>query len=76
MLLRGKEANLAGQLIMSEYMPDVMRQVALDRWQNAKNMGATTVVTENPAEYLSMKANAPEGMRAISIEEMIMENMT
>lgn len=75
MLLIGKEANLAGQLIMAEYMPKVMEQVAKDRWFNAKNMDCKTVVTENPAEYVALKATCPEGYRVISVEEMIMENM-
>lgn len=75
MLLIGKEANLAGQLIMNEYMPAVMEQVAKDRWTNAINMDCKTVVTENPAEYVALKATCPEGYRVISVEEMIMENM-
>ena len=75
MLLIGKEANLAGQLIMADYMPDVMTQVAKDRWFNAKNMDCKTVVTENPAEYVALKATCPDGYRVISVEEMIMENM-
>ena len=75
MLLIGKEANLAGQLIMAEYMPDVMTQVAKDRWFNASNMDCKTLVTENPAEYVALKATCPEGYRVLSVEEMILENM-
>ena len=75
MLLIGNEANLAGHLVMAEYMPDVMTQVAKDRWTGALNMGCTTVVTENPAEYVALKATCPEGARVISVEEMILENM-
>ena len=75
MLLIGKEANLAGQLIMAQYLPDVMTQVAKDRWFNAKNMDCKTVVTENPAEYVALKATLPQGYRVLSIEEMLMENM-
>ena len=75
MLLIGKEANLAGQLIMAEYMPEVMKQVAKDRWTNAVNMGCKTVVTENPAEYVALKATCPDGYRVISVEEMLLENM-
>ncbi len=75
MLLIGKEANLAGQLIMNEYMPAVMEQVAKDRWFNAKNMDCKTVVTENPAEYVALKATCPDGYKVITVEEMIMENM-
>ena len=75
MLLIGKEANLAGQLIMAQYLPDVMLQVAKDRWFNAKNMDCKTLVTENPAEYVALKATAPQGYRVISVEEMLLENM-
>lgn len=74
MLLIGKEANLAGQLIMAEYMPEVMTQVAKDRWTNAINMACKTVVTENPAEYVALKETCPEGYRVISVEEMLLEN--
>lgn len=75
MLLIGKEANLAGQLIMAEYMPDVITQVAKDRWTNAINVDCKTLVTENPAEYVALKATCPNGYRVISVEEMILENM-
>ncbi len=75
MLLIGKEANLAGQAQMAEYMPEVMTQVAKDRWTNAINMDCKTVVTENPAEYVALHATAPEGYRVISVEEMILENL-
>ncbi len=75
MLLIEKEANLAGQSIMAEYMPDVMKQVAMDRWFNAKNMDCKTVVTENPAEYVALKATQPEGYRVITVEQMILENI-
>lgn len=75
MLLIGKEANAAGHLLMNEYMPDVIAQVAKERWTNAKNMGCFTLVTENPAEYELLKANAPEKFRLISVEEMVLENL-
>lgn len=75
MLLIGKEANLAGNLIMNEYMPDVQKAVAKNRWQDAINMGCTTLVTENPAEYELLKNNCPAGCRVLSVEKMIMENL-
>ena len=56
-------------------MPAVMTQVAKDRWFNAKNMDCKTIVTENPAEYVALKATCPEGYRVVSVEEMILENM-
>ena len=75
MLLCGKEANLAGHLIMAEYMPTVIRRVALDRWQNAINMGCKSVVTESADEYVALKETCPDGYRVITVEEMLLENM-
>ncbi|MBO5946226.1 MAG: (Fe-S)-binding protein [Clostridia bacterium] len=75
MLLVGKEANLAGMLIMNEYMPTVIEAVAKNRWTDAVNMGVCTLVTENPSEYVALKATSPEGCRVISVEEMILENI-
>ena len=75
MLLIGKEANLAGQLIMREYMPNVIKDVAINRWNDALRMGLKTIVTENPAEYVCLKETVPADCRVISIEQMIEENM-
>ena len=75
MLLIGKEANAAAQPIMSLYMPDVMTQVAKNRWKNAENMGCKTLVTESPAEYVALKSTAPQGYRVISVEEMLLEKL-
>ncbi len=75
MLLIGKEANLGGNLIMAEYMPKTMALVAKNRWVNAENMGCKTLVCENPDEHVLLSENAPIGCRAITIEEMILENL-
>ena len=75
MLLIGREANLAGQLIMNEYMPQTMKLVAKNRWVNALNMGCHTIVTQNPDEHVLLKETAPEGCKVITIEEMILENL-
>ena len=72
MLLFGKDTMLAGHLIMNEYLPAVMKKVAENRWENAKNMDATTVVTESPAEYLMLKATQPEGMEVVTVEEAVL----
>jgi len=74
-LLIRKEANLAGNLIMNEYMPDVMKTVALNRFEEAKRMDCKVIVTEQPAEYEILKANLKEGVRVVSIEEMLLENV-
>ena len=75
MLLCGKEANLAGHLIMAEYCPDVIRSVGEKRWENACNMECKTLITESPAEYVNLKESCPEGYRVLSVEEMLLENL-
>lgn len=74
MLLKGKETNMAGHLIMNEYMPEVIKEVANNRWVNALNMDCKTIVTESPAEYVLLKATAPNGCKVLSVEEAILEN--
>lgn len=75
MLLIGKEANYAGSLLMNEYMSDVIKTVALNRWRDAEGMNCKVLVTENPSEYELLKANCPSDKRVISVEEMILENL-
>ena len=74
-LLIRKEANLAGNLIMNEYMPEVIKAVALNRLEEARRMDCKVIVTENPAEYEILKSNKQDVVRVISIEEMILENI-
>jgi len=73
MLLNREYTMLAGNLIMNEYMPDVMKKVAENRWINAKNIGATTVVTVSPAEYILLSQTKPENMELKTIEEAVFE---
>ncbi len=73
MLLNKEYTQLAGNLIMNEYMPDVMKKVAENRWINAKNIGATTVVTVSPAEYMLLSQTKPENMELKTIEEVVSE---
>ncbi len=74
-LLVSKEANLAGNLIMNEYMPDVIKNVAINRIEEAHRMNCKVIVTENPAEYELLKSNISSDKRVVSIEEMILENI-
>ncbi len=73
MLLNKEYTQLAGNLIMNEYMPDVMKKVSENRWINAENIGATTVVTVSPAEYILLSQTKPENMELKTIEEAILE---
>lgn len=71
MLLNKKATVLAGNLLMNEYMPNVMKMVAENRWINAKNMNCTCVVAQSPAEYYMLKSVKPDDMEILTIEEAI-----
>ena len=73
MLCFGKDTILAGNLIMNEYMHEVMEGTAKARWINAINMNAEILVTENPAEYELLKSVKPENIKLMTIEEVVLE---
>lgn len=73
MLLNGKDTMLAGNLIMNEYMPDVIECVAEDRWQNARNMDAEILVTESVAEYVMLKQTKPDDINLMTAEEVVLK---
>lgn len=75
MLLIGKEADAAGELIMREYMPAVIDAAARNRWTSAKNMNCFTLVTESPDEYVTLLATKPENFEVLTIEKIILNNM-
>ncbi|HBF86705.1 MAG TPA: hypothetical protein DDW54_03390 [Clostridiales bacterium] len=60
---------------MNEYMPEVMKKVAENRWRDAINSDCETLVTESPSEYVMLKKTEPEGKRVITVEEMLAENL-
>ncbi|MDO4584013.1 MAG: (Fe-S)-binding protein [Planctomycetia bacterium] len=72
MLLHGKHTNLAGNLLMREYLSQVMDLVAKNRWRDAEGVGATCVVTASPSEYVCLKETQPEGMELCSLEEILL----
>lgn len=74
-MLHGKEADAAGNLIMNEYMPSVMKLVAQNRWDRLKKTGSKTVVTESPSEYELLKSTCPEGYEVLMVEQAIAENL-
>ncbi|MBQ9914910.1 MAG: (Fe-S)-binding protein [Clostridia bacterium] len=73
MLLNRKYTMLAGNLIMNEYMPGVMEEVAKKRWFNAENANAKVLVTVSPAEYALLAKTKPEGIELKKIEEVLAE---
>ena len=72
MLCYGKDTMWAGNILMKEWMPDVMLRVASDRIQNAKGVKADTIVTASVSEYASLKAVKQEEVKILSLEELIL----
>lgn len=73
MLLNRKHTMLAGNLIMNEYMPDVIKKVAKNRWINAENVGAKILVTSSPAEYIMLSETKPENIELLKLEEAVLK---
>ncbi len=75
MLLFGKDTMFAGSLIMKQYIPEVMKKVALNRWENMKGMNLTTIITESPDEYVMLKDTKPEGYNVLSVEQLVLASL-
>ena len=71
MLLNREETVWAGNILMAQYMPDVMKKVAARRIFNAKTIGVDTIVTASVSEYVSLKAVA-EDVQILSLEDLIL----
>ena len=71
MLLNRAETVWAGNILMAQYMPEVIKLVAKRRIFNAKSVGADTIVTACVGEYVSLKAVA-EDIEIISIEDLVL----
>ncbi len=72
MLCNGKDTMWAGNILMKEWMSDVMVRVASDRIRNAKGVGADTIVTASVSEYAAFKEVAQEDVKILSLEELIL----
>lgn len=71
MLCNRKDTMWAGNILMAEWIPDVMLRVAEDRMNNARGVNADTIVTASVSEYVALKA-VEKDVKVISIEELIL----
>ena len=71
MLLNRAETVWAGNILMAQYMPEVVKLVAKRRIFNAQSIGAKTIVTACVSEYVSLKAVA-EDVEILSLEDLIL----
>ena len=72
MLLNRAETVWAGNILMAQYLPAVMLEVANRRIFNAKSIGATAMVTASVSEYWSLKNIPQTDVEIISIEDLIL----
>jgi len=71
MLLSREETVWAGNILMAQYVPDVIKEVAKRRIFNAKSIGADTIVTASVSEYVALN-NVAEDVEILSIEDLIL----
>lgn len=72
MLCNSGDTMWAGNLLMKEWMNDVIIRVAEGRIRNAKGVGADTIVTASVSEYAALRAVDQEEVKIVSIEELIL----
>ena len=72
MLCNSGDTMWAGNLLMKEWMNDVMLCVAESRIRNAKGVKTDTIVTASVSEYASLKAVAQDEVKILSMEELIL----
>ena len=71
MLLNRAQTVFAGNILMAQYMPEVIRKVAARRIFNATSIGAKTMVTASVSEYVCLKAAAKD-VEILSLEDLIL----
>ena len=72
MLLNRTETVWAGNILMAQYMPEVINKVAARRIFNAESIGVKTIVTACVSEYVSLKAVEQNKVEILSIEDLIL----
>ncbi len=72
MLLNRKETVWAGNILMAQYIPDVMKKVAARRLYNVESIGQKAIVTACVSECYSLKQVAQDKIEVLSIEDLIL----
>ena len=72
MLLNRKETVWAGNILMAQYLPEVMQAVAARRIFNAESIGETVMVTASVSEYASLKSVKQDKVEILSLEDLIL----
>ena len=70
--LNRAETVWAGNILMAQYMPEIIVKVAARRIFNATAIGAKTIVTASPAEYTALKSVDQSDVEILSLEDLIL----
>ena len=73
MLNKRKDTFMAASAIMAEYMPDVMKTVGERRLRDSAAVGADAMLTCSPSEHAVVKDLAFDGVKAISVAELLLD---
>lgn len=72
MLLNRGATVWAGNILMAEYIPEVIKEVAARRLFNVTSIGEKTIVTASVSEYVSLKNVDQKDVEILSIEDLIL----
>ena len=72
MLLNRRETVWAGNILMAEYLPEVIKEVAARRLYNVESIHEDTVVTACVSEYAALKSVKQDKITVLSIEDLIL----
>ena len=72
MLLNRAETVWAGNILMAQYKPEVVKLVSERRIFNATSIGADTIVTACVGEYVALNNVDQDKVKIISIEDLIL----
>ena len=72
MLLNRAETVWAGNILMAEYMPEVIKKIAARRLDNVKSIGESVIVTASVSEYTALKSVEQSDVEVLSIEDLIL----
>ena len=66
------ETVWAGNILMAQYMPEVVKQIAARRIFNATSIGKKAIVTASVSEYAALKSVAQSDVEILSLEDLIL----
>ena len=66
------ETVWAGNILMAQYIPEVMKKVAARRLFNVTSLGESVIVTACVSEYVSLKSVEQDKVEILSLEDLIL----